>query len=285
MSYSLHLKFRKPVKWSRIVEYMEGRRTCSSNKKTIFCNNEGTGVCFSIHNESKKIWPFQDTIRDIEFELNYFRPGYFGIEAEIELSALITVFEPEIEDPQIGGMGQGPYSREGFLNGWNLGNEFAIRAVLSQPPDHKIWSLPQSKLHAVWRWNYSKDDRVARAGEDQFVPRIGLCAIEDRPSLVAVWPIGMSILLPAVDYVLVGQEVAGERRFGLSPWPDVIDIMERAGLDTGRNPLDIRYSRTPDLIEKWAAQIPQIDPQTLFRLSADEVIESETLDAAIRAVS
>lgn len=62
------------------------------------------------------------------FEVNYNRPNFFGLEAEIELSAFVTEFQPRIHDPQMRGMGDGPYFGEGFLSGWNFWNVLGIRA-------------------------------------------------------------------------------------------------------------------------------------------------------------
>ena len=46
--------------------------------------------------------------------LNYYRPHIFGMEAEPEVSGFVATFEPIIMDPQIGGMADGEYSRDGF---------------------------------------------------------------------------------------------------------------------------------------------------------------------------
>jgi hypothetical protein len=66
----------------------------------------------------------------VAFRMNYFRPHISGLEAEIELSAFVNAFACAIHDPQLDGMGDGPYSASGFLRGWNTGNAFAYEAGL-----------------------------------------------------------------------------------------------------------------------------------------------------------
>ncbi|MFM0009145.1 MULTISPECIES: hypothetical protein [Paraburkholderia] len=47
--------------------------------------------------------------------MNYFRPHDFGLEAEPEVRFFINRFEPQVQDPQKDGMGNGPYSTKGLL--------------------------------------------------------------------------------------------------------------------------------------------------------------------------
>lgn len=189
---------------------------------------------------------------------------------------------PKIADSQIDGMGQGPYSRERFLNGWNIGNEFAVRAVLTGNPQQGIPTLAADKLRAAWTWNYNKPQWLAKANDRQFVPGIMPVSVGGTPSLVAIWALGMPILLPKVDYVLVGREEAGVKRYGLSPWSDVLAVLQRAGIGVGSDPLDVQYPVTPAPIAQWVAEIPEVDLKTLPRLSFHEIIDSEIVDSATR---
>ncbi len=186
------------------------------------------------------------------------------------------------------GMGEGPYSGEGFLRGWNFGNEFAPHTMLADHPRHRMTSLPQSKLESAWDWNYQLSDRRVMVSRRQFVPSIQFFAIDGQLVTTAVWPpVGMPILLPEVDRVLVGREVEGVRRFGIATWNDVLDVLESAGIKSRRpgvsvekNPLDIRYDRTPDAIIKWFMEIPVIPSDALEFIAAYRVIDTEIVDEA-----
>ena len=61
----------------------------------------------------------------IAFNVNYFRPRTFALEAELEVAAFLARFPSRIDDPQR--MGDGPYSREGFLEGWDYGNRCCVQ--------------------------------------------------------------------------------------------------------------------------------------------------------------
>jgi hypothetical protein len=221
----------------------------------------------------------QRTVVSAKFEINYGRPSYFGIEAEKEVTALVRAFQPRIHDPQMRGMDDGPYSGDGFLRGWNFGNVFAVYSVLSRDPNWDLPSLPTDELRAVWEWNYSSTEREWRR-PSSFVPIIMFFRIEGRLSRVAVWPTGGPILLPRLDYVLIGRVVSGEKRFGLAPWSEVLDVLKRAGLDTTKDPLDIAYFTIPPPIADWVANIPLIDVEALERLRPDQILDDELIAAA-----
>ena len=61
------------------------------------------------------------------------------------------------------GMGDGPYSPEGFLNGWNFGNVLAVHSVRSRSPDDPIASMPAAELRAaIWQSIFTHDLRRYR---------------------------------------------------------------------------------------------------------------------------
>jgi hypothetical protein len=221
----------------------------------------------------------QRTVVSAEFEINYGRPSYFGIEAEKEMAAFVATFQPRIHDPQMRGMGDGPYSRDGFLNGWNFGNVFAVYSALSRDPDWSFTSLPADELRADWEWNYHSDERHWRR-PSSFVPIIMYFRIEGRLSRVAVWPTGSPILLPRVDYVLIGRVISGQKRYGLASWSEVLDVTQRVGLDTTKDPLDIAYLKIPPPIASWVANIPLIDVEALERVRPDQILDEELIAAA-----
>src|ERR1700730_6251038 len=125
MSYDLNLHFDPAVDANDFLQYFARRRHFTAGASQIAYQNPDTAVGFFIHYQPSKGFLARKKIGAARVEINYCRPSYFGIEAEIELSALVGALAPKIDDPQINGMGQGPYSREGFLSGWNFGNEFA----------------------------------------------------------------------------------------------------------------------------------------------------------------
>src|SRR5262249_37445052 len=131
--------------------------------------------------------------------------------------------------------------RDGFLSGWNLGNVFTVHSALCRKPDWDLPSLPADVLRAVWEWNYYRPERSDKFENSAAVPAIMFLHIDGRPSRVVVWVRGMPVLRPGVDYVLVGRMVSDEPRFGLAPWSDVVDVVQRARFDTTKDPIGLHY--------------------------------------------
>lgn len=156
-------------------------------------SNEQTGVHFTFD-----LRPERDQIR-VSFSLNCARPRVFGLEAEPEVRALIESFELVVDDPQEV-MGNGLYSRDGFLEGWARSNAFGCSAHvdLGMP----LFTLPRSEIEEAWAWNFALEDLVA-AEPNGFVPTIRFAEIEGRVTRYVVWGDAMPILLPRVDMIVM----------------------------------------------------------------------------------
>ena len=280
MSYTLNLYFEPPVRRHRLLQHFAARRHFSIKNDDVVYENQYTGVYFFVRLRSARKL-FRSNVVSAEFEINYYRPSYFGIEAENVLSDFIAVFRPRIEDPQMQGMGEGPYSREGFLSGWNFGNVFAGRNASS--PGRNVISMPSDQLRASWEWNYHCTERQRR-NPGLFVPTIFFFRIEGRPSRVVFWGEGMPILLPKVDHVLVGRIVSGEKRYGLASWSELLEVIRRAGLDATNDPLKLAYRVTPQPIANWVANVPLIDFDALERLRPDQILDNELIAAARESI-
>jgi hypothetical protein len=194
VSYDLFFKRKKPPKAKQVFAWFRERANYQLNETQAFYSNDSTGVYFS----------FEVNDKDSSFNLNYFRPHIFGLEAEPEVRAYVEQFDYELEDPQMDGMGSGPYSKEGFLRGWNAGNDFAVRAIFSQNREDalaQIFTLPAKRIAALWRWNLGREARTG--GIDVFVPRVSFGRVGDALKTFVVWPDSIPIFLPAVDLVVL----------------------------------------------------------------------------------
>ena len=203
-------------------QYLLGRPRYSVQGGQIWYQNEATGVYFSFElggssqadleagEEADPALADGLATTGLAFNINYFRPHIFGLEAELELSALVAHFALLVDDPQQEGMGRGEYSAEGFLRGWNAGNLFAHRAFLGQeaqgerpvsPP--QVDRLPAAELERLWTWNYNRDKLQAQLGEETYVSQVRLIRLGGKPVSFLVWGDAIPEALPAVDYVLL----------------------------------------------------------------------------------
>jgi hypothetical protein len=96
------------------------------------------------------------------------------------------------------GMGEGPYSREGFLRGWTAGNRFGFQAAGSSSQAPPPWPADPALIEAVWKWNYGRPALQKIAGEQVFVPRISwfLPAGAGAPVPACTWTDRVPTMIP-----------------------------------------------------------------------------------------
>jgi hypothetical protein len=206
MSHDLY--FTKPrITKDQFAEYFRSRQNYEVSDQQAIYQNEDTGVYFVIdYNEPCDSDP-EAIASSATLNLNYYRPHVFALEAVGEIASFIDHFGFSIHDPQNEGMGDGPFSTDGFLKSWNHGNEFGYSAILrgENAPD-KVWTLPSSRLESIWRWNLNKSSVQDSFAEDRFVPRIFFMVIQGRVASVAVWPDAISELVPEADFLIIGRD-------------------------------------------------------------------------------
>jgi len=285
MSYELYLRFRRPLPADRLASYLTSRGRFSSSADGSGYSNPDTGVYFTLQPHGARLPFLGQRVSGLHFEINYGRPSYFAREADIELSALVGEFNARIEDPQMHGMGAGPYGSEGFLRGWMFGNGQFVARRVEDGALHKHYQLPGHVMSDVWAWNYRRRDRADMLANAKFVPLINFTAVDGRASLSTVWGEGMPTLLPKVDHVFVGRFVDGERRFGLASWKEVQEVVDRAGISVEQGPLDLNYETTPEAIAHWVAEIPLVDLDSTPLLEPEQLLDEEAVAGTQRILA
>lgn len=280
MSYDLLFRFESALDPRDFLGYFADRSHFKVTGLQAAYENTSTGVCFHIMGRSEE-GQAGGPVTGADFNINFFRPSFFGLEAAIELTAFIRRFQPQIQDPQADGMGQGPYSEEGFLRGWNAGNRLGARALAAA--SGAPWVLPASTLQRAWKWNYERQNRIAATGGFQFVPTLFPLRAYGRVGMALVWPQGMPALLPVVDFVLVGGSRDGKPTIALVSWAEVIEVLQGEGMDGTGDPVDVQYVdlETPEKIVKWIAGLPELDRSQACALPYDKVIDSELLATSL----
>ncbi len=200
MSYDLYLRTETP---RSTVRTWFAQRGYAVNTEQALYENDNTGVYFTF-------WLSEEGGKTCAaFNLNYFRPDIFALEAAPELAAFIRNFHASIEDPQSEGMGDGPYSAEGFLRGWNAGNGFAAKVMVDRGAS--AVALPRATNQAVWMWNVSREAYMDLLGSIEmigvFVPTAMIMEVDGAPCTAVIWGEAMPIALPHVDWIIsVGPE-------------------------------------------------------------------------------
>ena len=293
MSYDLFFRARSAdARFSRddFARHFTGRPHYQVTDSQAWYANEDSGVYFSFDYQEPSAEPAVDEPPDpsllpVAFNLNYFRPHPFGLEAEPEVAAFVRAFDLTVSDGQIDGMGEGEYSSEGFLRGWNKGNSFGFEAITSADSSRKHLTLPSAQLEAVWRWNLGREARQNAIGEAAFVPQIMFLDAGDAIQTAVVWGDGIPILLPVVDTVLAPRQKLAPRGW-LRSKPDVVvfswqevEPIARRFRNAGGEPacFELFYEATPPDIERIIRD--KQPPATLpTGVAFDHVLNRELID-------
>jgi hypothetical protein len=199
VSYDLFItpkQFNAPA----IIEWFGWRDHYETSETQARYSNDDTGVYFSFDINAEPEQEEGEAPRPphIAFNLNFYRPHIFALEAEPEVDAFLKAFDCTIEDPQADGAGDGRYSRESFLRGWNTGNRFGFQAIGSRSDAPPPWPADPALIEAVWRWNYGRAALQKTAGDQVFVPRISwfLPAGGDAPVPACTWTDRVPTMIP-----------------------------------------------------------------------------------------
>ncbi|EJJ29847.1 hypothetical protein [Rhizobium sp. CF142] len=283
MSFDLYLNFKPGVRRQDILGFLATRANYKANGSQTMYENEVTGVYFMLNLREEKNGLLRRSEVKGHIEINYCRPSFFGLEAEIEIDALLKRFPCQIEDPQMNGMGDGPYSREGFLRSWNAGNEFGLGAIHSQS-GAAIWCLPTSQLHRAWQWNYSRPVRQTECGEQQFVPRILFMNVAGKTRTIAVWGDFLPSILPEVDFVPAGGVAPnGGQEFTLIKWQQLAELLTAVGYESGPEGFNLDYVAAPKPIVDFVNDLPPTGISELVRLPPDQVLDEELVSRVLTA--
>jgi hypothetical protein len=185
-------------------------------------------------------------------------------------------------------MGSGPFTR-GFLNGWNKGNEFGYRAMLQEQGDTPVPTFPTKGLQLVWRWNYTREKRVAALPESHFIPLVLLVDVRGTVRTACCWYDAAPGRLPRTDLVYVNRN---ELRPQWQPrseeegdtcvvtWKALAPIL--GSLPKGPDPaesVDLGYDTPPQQVADFIRGLkPTASPPRMYR--GDMVLNAELVQKA-----
>ena len=286
MSYDLYFISRNRVfRPETFIEYFRAREHYQIETPQFFYENKDTDVYFTFEFDDPPEGA-QDEYIPVTLNVNYFRPSYFILEVEPEVTAFVRHFDLLIFDPQTHGNDGEVYQKDLLISGWNHGNEFAYAALLSKPASReKVATLPAATLTEIWRWNRG---RHALDFGDKFVPRIFFIQIDGRVCTAAVWPDGIPTVTPRVDYLIVPRkELAPQRPFrtiedrALLAWEDARAILERHRLTTVGGAIVPDYDVAPGDVVSFIRSLPP-DSQEIVAYPTDRVLDRELFEKYAR---
>ncbi len=291
MSYDLYFKYRtqQPLLPKEFKDYFEDRPYYRLEESEAVYENTNTGVNFSFTYSEEAMdeedEPDTDSVQmaPVSFNINYFRPHVFALEAAFEIQAFVTHFDIDVSDPQTNGMGDGAYSREGFLSGWNYGNQFAVSAILKRNSDASFYTLPTEKLENAWKWNFAKAVLQEQLGDSVFAPAIMPALVAGKVKTIAVWPEAIPTQLPEVDYLFIHKGRYSPKKwiffstneYVLVPFEQIKPLL--AAFERIEGPVasyNLAYDEPPALLTNFVTQAKG-ETKELSRLETYEVLNEE----------
>ena len=289
MSYDLFLRPRKGAIGREDFEaYFRDRRFYDAEAGHAAYGNEDTGAYFSFEWVDAREDDEEGEPYPIEFNINYFRPSYFIMEAEIEVSALVQAFDLVVDDPQWKGMGKGEYDAKVLMSGWNAGNESAYDFAVERPEQRsRVRTLPSATVLQAWRWNFERDARQQSVGDTKFVPRIQFLEVEGQMTSALFWPDGAPLVATPVDWFIVAGEKLLHRRpdfakaSRLLPWAEAIQILVPFIKQTPGPVITFDYDETPSEVFDFLLR-PSSESVSFTIWPQDVVLDREIVERALQ---
>lgn len=278
MSYDLFFSPEsEPISADQFTAYFSRRPHYTVNDGQAIYENEDTGVYF--------YFEYGDDDDGVAFNLNYFRPHFFGLEAAPEVDAFVSAFSLSIEDPQNDGMGEGPFSIEGFLRGWNAGNRFGYHAILSSDNRPETYVYPTADLERVWNWNFHRHALQEEAGDTLFVPKYMFMKARGSARTAMVWPDACPIYLPRTDLVLVLRDELSSnpdseepREVTIVEWSELESVVADFPFEDNGGFYRLDYDSPPAAVSDFIRSVPLVPHDREMGLAYDSVLNAELVD-------
>ena len=226
MSFDLHFCWRKPkrIDFQEVKAWAEGIVCFTPKDAQLWYSNPKTGVYFSIdfEPETPKSPDDRPAIPDghfdsgLSFNLNYNRPGYFGLEAMPIVEKLARRFGLSVVNPQEDS--QEPESvmaaeSEALTQSWIHHSQRAILVMMEQPNFSRPLSMPGAASFYLWRYGNAKDDLQRTCGEGIFVPTLVPVQRkgDTRAGRAIAYTEGLPTIVPECEWVFIVRRKRGFR--------------------------------------------------------------------------
>ena len=187
-------------------------------------------------------------------------------------------------------MGEGPFSIEGFLRGWNVGNRFGYRAMLSRNDRSEVNVYPTDGLERVWRWNFNRAAIQNIVGDTLFVPRFMFMKGEKTARTAIVWPDACPIYMPKADLVIVMRDELSTtptaddpREVTVVEWAKVESIINDFPYDEKQGHFRLEYDHAPSLVSEFVQSLPLVPHDRDMGLACDSILNAELVAEALKA--
>lgn len=155
-------------------------------------------------------------------------PHTRALELVEEVEALVRAFDLEANDPQMDGMGKGPFDRDAFERGCLKASRFGLAVQIGMNGATPAL-YDDERLTAHWRWNRAHEATSRSFTDEIFVPSIAYMASGDGVLATVTWTGDMPFVLPDVDAIVTIDKSGGGASLKVIP----VSAIEGALKDVG----------------------------------------------------
>ncbi len=298
MSYDLFFRLRQAegnIDLEDVRTYFRGRTHYETSDSQATYHNSGTGVYFQFEFENSAAdktsddTPIAPRLLPVSFCVNAFRPHVFGLEAAEELAEFIEHFDLTIYDDQAKGMGEGEFSKDGFLRGYNLLNEVAYKAIIDTVPECRNGVfLPTTTIESVWRWNYEREKLEEILAANMIVPHIHYLRLGTDIKTAIIWAGDYSAVVPEVDIIVIPRiklrflrRLTGKAKHAVLKTDDLKPLLTNIHQEWRVMPYyRIEYPNVPSSIPKLFKNAKPPDANVMEIIKSSSVLNKEILERA-----
>lgn len=260
---------------------VEGDRALYDNKDTgvyFVCEYLAVKSAFEHKGKIKPDYCFR-------LSMNFCRPSIFITEALHEIDELVNDVGLNFFDPQVGGVGAGPFDLDKMYDNWLELNEKAIIdfARSLNDSDPQIPLVPYDHMKALWEWNYTRETRDIAfkvEGVTVNIPRLLITVYDQQAEVAVIWDFVQPIALPKVNLILF-PIVKEEETTGYSVvfFEEVVDFLEEHKLQKSNAGYVMSYKTVPANVQNFIDGLKVGDDIEICEMG--DVMEQEIVEAAL----
>jgi hypothetical protein len=197
MSYDVAFLLPKTVQWKDVESYFSARKHYSLLEKTIDFENENTEVSFTVNTmEGGKEFGTPEILdRCVVFNINFFRPNFYGASVAEELAAFSAVFSKKFYNEFTGEIEN--FSSTLFLDTWAKANAGFVKK-LSLEGGYDNHFAANALVENCYTWNRIRTQIEEKNGNETYAAKI-MWFKENKTEKIftaANWPDQIPILIP-----------------------------------------------------------------------------------------
>ncbi len=221
MSFDLYFYKEKNSRFQNkdFVDYLNDIIQYSKKNEEWFYENENTEVYFSFAKDKIEDEEYLSELKlknfteiELSFNINYFRPDFFGLEAFPVVDEFIKRFNLFVINPQEDDLSLIQPKMGSLYKSWSKSNK---KVITQHFEEFELIHFDKDLSDYSWVYNFKIEGLINEFGDDLYIPKIDyfLNTHLNQIQTSIIWPIDAPIVLPKVDFYLLTETIDDEPQF------------------------------------------------------------------------